>query len=85
VASIPSEGLGDRFHEFAASEGHARLGVHRPRTPYGREFLRIPAYGQVVNEDPQRHASEWKTFWRPLAPSESLDGPVVRAVTRGGT
>jgi len=28
-----------------------------------REFLRIPTYGQVVDEDPVLHASEWKAFW----------------------
>ena len=31
--------------------------------PGGREFLRIPTYGQVVDEDPLLRASEWKTFW----------------------
>src|SRR5439155_1139341 len=59
-----------------ATHGHARLGTHRPRTPYGpgpsvehyrapsgREFLRIPSYGQVIDEDPELRASEWKTFW----------------------
>ncbi len=76
LGGSPTWGLGDRFHELAAARGHARLGVHRPRTPYGlgpqvehyrgssgREFLRIPTYGQVVDEDPVLHASEWKTFW----------------------
>jgi purine nucleoside phosphorylase len=37
--------------------------VEHYRGPSGREFLRIPTYGQVVDEDPQLHASEWKTFW----------------------
>jgi hypothetical protein len=76
LGGSPTWGLGDRFHELAASRGHTRLGLHRPPTPYGlgpevehyrgpsgREFLRIPTYGQVVDEDPQLHASEWKTFW----------------------
>ena len=76
LGGSPTWGLGDRFHEYAAELGHTRLGVHRPTTPYGlgplvehyrgpsgREFLRIPTYGQVVNEDPQLRASEWKTFW----------------------
>jgi hypothetical protein len=76
LGGSPTWGLGDRFHAFAGERGHARLGVHRPRTPYGagpqvehyrtrsgREFLRIPTYGQVVGEDPLLHASEWKTFW----------------------
>ena len=76
LGGSPTWGLGDRFHELAADQGHARLGVHRPPTPYGlgpqvehyrapggREFLRVPTYGQVVDEDPQLHASEWKTFW----------------------
>ena len=76
LGGSPTWGLGDRFHELAAEQGHARLGVHRPRTPYGlgpqvehyrapggREFLRIPTYGQVVGEDPLLRASEWKTFW----------------------
>jgi purine nucleoside phosphorylase len=76
LGGSPTWGLGDRFHELAASRGHTRLGVHRPRTPYGlgpqvehyrgasgREFLRIPTYGQVVDEDPVLHASEWKAFW----------------------
>ena len=76
LGGSPTWGLGDRFHAFAATLGHARLAVHRPRTPYGlgpevehyrapggREFLRIPSYGQVVNEDPLLRSSEWKTFW----------------------
>ncbi len=76
LGGSPTWGLGDRFHELAAVEGHARLGLHRPLTPYGlgpevehyrspggREFLRIPTYGQVVDEDPLLRASEWKTFW----------------------
>jgi hypothetical protein len=76
LGGSPTWGLGDRFHELAASLGHARLGVYRPPTPYGlgpqvehyrtpsgREFLRIPTYGQVLDEDPVLHASEWKTFW----------------------
>ena len=76
LGGSPTWGLGDRFHEYAAELGHTRLGVHRPTTPYGlgpqvehyrgpsgREFLRIPTYGQVVNEDPVLRASEWKTFW----------------------
>jgi hypothetical protein len=76
LGGSPTWGLGDRFHELAATLGHARLGVHRPPTPYGpgplvehyrtpggREFLRIPTYGQVVGEDPLLRASEWKTFW----------------------
>jgi purine nucleoside phosphorylase len=76
LGGSPTWGLGDRFHELADALGHARLGVYRPRTPYGpgpqvehyrapsgRAFLRIPTYGQVVNEDPQLRASEWKTFW----------------------
>jgi purine nucleoside phosphorylase len=76
LGGSPTWGLGDRFHEVAAELGHARLGVARPDTPYGpgpqvehyrtpggREFLRIPTYGQVVDEDPLLHASEWKTFW----------------------
>ena len=76
LGGSPTWGLGERFHEFAAARGHTRLAVHRPRTPYGlgpqvehyrgpsgREFLRIPTYGQVVDEDPLLHGSEWKTFW----------------------
>ena len=76
LGGSPTWGLGDRFHEIAATHGHARLGTHRPRTPYGpgpsvehyrapsgREFLRIPSYGQVIDEDPELRASEWKTFW----------------------
>jgi hypothetical protein len=76
LGGSPTWGLGDRFHEVAAAHGHVRLGVARPRTPYGlgpqvehyrtpagREFLRIPTYGQVVDEDPVLHGSEWKTFW----------------------
>ena len=76
LGGSPTWGLGDRFHEFAAGLGHARLAVVRPRTPYGpgpqvehyrtpggREFLRIPTYGQVVDEDPRLHGSEWKAFW----------------------
>ena len=76
LGGSPTWGLGDRFHELAATLGHARLGVTRPRTPYGpgpqvehyrtpsgREFLRIPTYGQVAEEDPVLHASEWKAFW----------------------
>jgi purine nucleoside phosphorylase len=76
LGGSPTWGLGDRFDALAATLGHARLGVFRPRTPYGlgpqvehyrtpsgREFLRIPTYGQVVDEDPLLHASEWKTFW----------------------
>jgi purine nucleoside phosphorylase len=76
LGGSPTWGLGDRFHEYAAELGHTLLGVHRPMTPYGlgpqveqyrgpsgQEFLRIPTYGQVVNEDPQLRASEWKTFW----------------------
>lgn len=76
LGGSPTWGLGDRFHEYAAELGHTRLGADRPNTPYGRgprvehyrgpsgqEFLRIPTYGQVVNEDPQLRASEWKTFW----------------------
>ena len=54
LGGSPTWGLGDRFHEFAATRGHARLGLSRPPTPYGlgpqvehyrgpsgREFLRI--------------------------------------------
>lgn len=76
LGGSPTWGLGDRFHEFAATLGHSRLGIFRPRTPYGRgpqvehyrspsgrEYLRIPTYGQVVNEDPLLRASEWKMFW----------------------
>jgi hypothetical protein len=76
LGGSPTWGLGDRFHAFAATLGHERLAVHRPRTPYGvgpevehyrgpggREFLRVPTYGQVMNEDPLLRASEWKTFW----------------------
>lgn len=76
LGGSPTWGLGDRFHELAATLGHTRLGVVRPRTPYGlgpqvehyrtpggREFLRIPTYGQVVDEDPLLHGSEWKAFW----------------------
>ena len=37
--------------------------VEHYRTPGGREFLRIPTYGQVVDEDPLLRGSEWKTFW----------------------
>ena len=75
LGGSPTWGLGDRFHAFAATLGHERLAVHRPRTPYGvgpevehyrgpggREFLRVPTYGQVMNEDPLLRASEWKTF-----------------------
>jgi len=76
LGGSPTWGLGDRFHEVAEEFGHTRLDVHRPLTPYGlgpqveqfrgpsgQEFLRIPTYGQVVNEDPMLRASEWKTFW----------------------
>jgi purine nucleoside phosphorylase len=76
LGGSPTWGLGDRFHELAATLGHTRLAVARPRTPYGlgpqvehyrtpsgREFLRIPTYGQVADEDPLLHGSEWKTFW----------------------
>jgi purine nucleoside phosphorylase len=76
LGGSPTWGLGDRFHERAAALGHVRLGVHRPPTPYGlgpqvehfrtpagHEFLRIPTYGQVVDEDPLLRRSEWKTFW----------------------
>ena len=76
LGGSPTWGLGDRFAEFAAPRGHTRTGVFRPLTPYGigpqvehyrapsgRPFLRIPSYGQVVDEDPQLRASEWKTFW----------------------
>jgi purine nucleoside phosphorylase len=76
LGGSPTWGLGDRFHEVAAGLGHERLGVHRPATPYGpgpqveqyrgpsgQEYLRIPTYGQVVNEDPLLWASEWKMFW----------------------
>ena len=76
LGGSPTWGLGDRFHDFAATLGHVRLGVVRPRTPYGlgpqvehyrtpsgREFVRIPTYGQVADEDPLLHGSEWKTFW----------------------
>lgn len=76
LGGSPTWGLGDRFHEEAAAHDHVRLGVHRPPTPYGpgpqvehyrtprgREFLRIPTYGQVADEDPLLRASEWKTFW----------------------
>ena len=76
LGGSPTWGLGDRFHEVAAELGHTRLGVHRPMTPYGlgpqvehfrgpsgQEFLRIPTYGEVVNEHPELRASEWKTFW----------------------
>jgi purine nucleoside phosphorylase len=76
LGGSPTWGLGDRFHEAAAAHGATRLGVARPRTPYGvgpqvevyrtagaREFLRIPTYGQVLDEDPGLHAAEWKTFW----------------------
>ena len=91
LGGSPTWGLGDRFHEYAAELGHTRLGVHRPNTPYGRgpqvehyrgpsgrELLRIPTYGQVVNEDPLLHASEWKTFW-------ILWKAGVRALLVGGT
>jgi hypothetical protein len=37
--------------------------VEQYRDPGGREFLRVPTYGQVVNEDPSLRVSEWKTFW----------------------
>ena len=37
--------------------------VEHFRGPSGQEFLRIPTYGEVVNEDPELRASEWKTFW----------------------
>ena len=76
LGGSPTWGLGDRFAEVAAAQGHARLGVFRPLTPYGRgpqvelyrgpsgrEFLRIPTYGQVLDEDPHLHGSEWKAFW----------------------
>jgi purine nucleoside phosphorylase len=76
LSGSPMWGLGDRFHEIAATHGARRLAVTRPRTPYGvgpqvehyrtaggRTFLRIPTYGQVVDEDPVLHAAEWKTFW----------------------
>jgi len=76
LGGSPTWGLGDRFHEYAAELGHARLDLIRPNTPYGlgpqvelyrgpsgQEYLRIPTYGQVVNEHPELHASEWKTFW----------------------
>ncbi len=76
LGGSPTWGLGDRFHEFAATLGHRRLGVFRPRTPYGlgpqvehyrgpsgHEFVRIPSYGQVIDEDPLLRHSEWKTFW----------------------
>jgi purine nucleoside phosphorylase len=76
LGGSPTWGLGDRFHEVAARHGHARLGVARLPTPYGpgpqvehyrtpggREFLRIPTYGQVLDEDPLLHAAEWKAFW----------------------
>jgi purine nucleoside phosphorylase len=76
LGGSPTWGLGDRFHEFAATRGHTQLGAFRPRTPYGpgprvehyrtpggRAFLRIPTYGQVVDEDPLLHGSEWKAFW----------------------
>src|SRR5688572_31622778 len=74
LGGSPTWGLGDHFSEFAAARGYTRLGLFRPLTPYGtgpqvelyqrpsgRPFLRIPSYGQVVDEDPQLHASEWKT------------------------
>ena len=35
LGGSPTWGLGDRFHEFAATRGHARLGLSRPPTPYG--------------------------------------------------
>jgi purine nucleoside phosphorylase len=76
LGGSPTWGLGSRFHEEAGRLGHRRLGVYRPPTPYGRgpqvehyrapggrEFLRIPTYGQVVDEDPLLRGSEWKTFW----------------------
>src|SRR5262249_44802397 len=76
LGGSPTWGLGDRFHEIAAEQGHARVGVHRPRTrsglgprvgpyrtPRGRTFLRSPTCGQVVGEAPLLRASEWKTFW----------------------
>jgi purine nucleoside phosphorylase len=76
LGGSPTWGLGDAFHELAARHGHVRLAVARPPTPYGpgplvehyrtpggREFLRIPTYGQVAGEDPLLHGSEWKTFW----------------------
>ncbi len=76
LGGSPTWGLGDRFHEVAAQAGHRRLGVYRPMTPYGvgpqvehyrspsgREFLRIPTYGMVVDEDPTLGHSEWKLFW----------------------
>jgi hypothetical protein len=76
LGGSPTWGLGDRFHELAGTLGHVLLGIHRPNTPYGigpqvehyrgpsgQEFLRIPTYGQVVNEDPLLHGSEWMTFW----------------------
>jgi purine nucleoside phosphorylase len=76
LSGSPLWGLGDRFPEVAAGHGAVRLAVARPATPYGpgpqvehyrtasgREFLRIPTYGQVVDEDPVLHASEWKAFW----------------------
>ena len=76
LGGSPTWGLGEHFAEFAAVRGYTRLGLFRPLTPYGtgpqvehyrgptgRPFLRIPSYGQVVDEDPQLRASEWKTFW----------------------
>jgi purine nucleoside phosphorylase len=76
LGGSPTWGLGHRFFEFAATLGHTRLAVFRPRTPYGpgpqvehyrgpsgREFLRIASYGQVVDEDPLLRGSEWKAFW----------------------
>ena len=36
--------------------------VEQYRDPGCREFLRVPTYGQVVNEDPSLRASAWKTF-----------------------
>jgi purine nucleoside phosphorylase len=76
LGGSPTWGLGEHFAEFAAARGYTRLGLFRPLTPYGtgpqvehyrgprgRPFLRIPSYGQVVDEDPQLRASEWKTFW----------------------
>jgi purine nucleoside phosphorylase len=91
LGGSPTWGLGDRFHAFAATLGHARIAVHRPATPYGpgpqvehyrtpsgREFLRIPTYGQVVNEDPLLRGSEWKAFW-------ILWQAGVRVLLAGGT
>jgi hypothetical protein len=76
LTGSPVWGLGDGFAAFAERQGHRRLGVHRPMTPYGlgpqveayetpagRRVLRIPSYGMVAGEDWALRAAEWKVFW----------------------